>query len=82
MVQLRQATGLTVGSGQPVKHNYDEVIAEGVVLGFCFRYENVIHWQVSKASIPPVIIKQAVRLLQDRNERSRDVGESGIVLQD
>lgn len=62
-----QMVGTTPSLGDPTDPQYDSIVLDGREIGMCFRYENVIHWQVEKETIPNSIVQQAIWLLQSRN---------------
>ena len=69
MVTLRQHVGWEIFKREEVLQNFDEIVVDHEVIGMCFRYENKIHWtKYQKKDIPKSIIRQAVSLLQKRNE--------------
>jgi hypothetical protein len=67
MLELQQLDSVCLISGGQVKQPFDCVVLDGKRIGKCYRYENVIHWDVPKESLPPAIIQQAIWLLQSRN---------------
>lgn len=68
-VRLRQHVGWELFTQEEVLQKFDEVVVDHEVIGLSFRHENKIHWtKYKKKDIPKSIIRQAVRLLQKRNE--------------
>lgn len=74
MLELRPSSGkciraIKAGKDKDVWHGYDDIVLDGVTIGICFRFENKIHWRFKKSEIPPSVKKNAIKLLQRRNER-------------
>ncbi len=66
-VRLHPSSSGGFDLGETYQQPYDHVVLDGQYIGFCYRYENVIHWMVEKKTLPPAIIQQAIWLLQSRN---------------